>query len=156
MTPLQTTRLTELAEARARLLRELTVDLETSRSAYATMDLEGIYRHVAAQSAICEQLHQIERGHSRSTTDNEEPSKLVTGRPEHATCVATGNAALVERLRKALADMALAEGRARQVHRAHALMLEGMRRTFQTMANALMMFSPVYSRPAQAGKASRI
>lgn len=155
MTQPDTTRLTEMIEARARLLRELASDMEAARCAYAAMDLEAIYGHVAAQRAICEQLQDLERNRNETAGDMHGAAQagLRTTKGDEkgarAMSLSAGDPALAQRLRRALAEMAAAERQARQTHRAHVLILEGTRRTIQTMSNALMMFSAVYSRPPQ-------
>jgi hypothetical protein len=119
-------------------MRELAYELEDSRAAYVAMDVDAVYRHASLQKAICERLHEIEQKHAANMKDT-----------MLSVATAAGESALPERAQKALADMSLAERRARQLHRTHVVVLEGTRRTIQMMANALVSFSPLYSRPAK-------
>jgi hypothetical protein len=132
---LECSQLLETLQSRTRLLWELVSELDASRAGYVALDLDAIYRHVAAQTAICERLRGI--GIDREL-----------GMP-----AAQVDPALAARLRAARASMALAEQGLRQTHRAHLVLLDGMQRTSQMMANALLALSPVYSRPVQAGGA---
>jgi hypothetical protein len=148
--PVAILQLAEAIEARTRLLRELASELEASRDAYVAMDTDAIYRHVTAQMAICERLRDIERKYTANAEGGHRGAPLKC-LPEKGSVTAAGDPALAERFRGVLADMALAEQQARQLHRAHTVMLEGTRRTIRMMANALITYSPVYPQPAHAG-----
>jgi hypothetical protein len=164
-TPTEFAQLTETIEAQARLLRELASDLSESQSAYVAMNLEAIYSHAAAQTELCERLRGAERARASAWRAARaalpmDLSDAETGRAgsELKNWIAESDPALAERLRRALTDMALAEGQVRHLHQAHTVMLEGSRRTIQMLANALTIFSPMYAAPrnaapgAQAGR----
>lgn len=149
----ETAQLAEAIEAQSRLLRQLTKEMEESRTAYIAMNLEAIYGHVAAQTELCERLSEADRARAAASQALREalPQEL---RAEGDALpgdlnrwFATIDPASAEKLRHAITDMALAEGQARHLHRAHAVMLEGSRRTIQMLANALTTFSPFYSAP---------
>ncbi len=154
-TPSEIGQVTEAIETQVGLLRELASDLAACRTAYAAMDLEAIYAHVAAQTSLCERLREAEaaraaawqsaRGVLRLTPSGSPDTRYGSG--ELKTWIANVDPILAERLRRALTEMALAEGQVRHLHRAHAVMLEGSRRTIDMLANALAMFSPMYAAP---------
>jgi hypothetical protein len=131
-----------------RLLRELSSDLVACRTAYVAMDLDAIYRHIATQTALCDQLRQLE------------DDRRIAWR---ATCVAAGLdgeagdlRALISRLdpqigagmREIVTKLALADGELRHLNRAHTVLVEGSRRTLAILGNVLASFAPTYVRPA--------
>jgi hypothetical protein len=156
-TPTEIVQLTDAVEAQVRLLRELAGDLSECRTAYAAMDLDGIYAHVAAQTSLCERLCEAEKARAaawqavcvalRAHSNGAGSRDVGAGLQEWISRI---DPAIAERLRRALTEMALAEGQVRHLHRAHAVMLEGSRRTIDMLANALAMFSPMYAAPRSA------
>ncbi|MGH9738529.1 MAG: hypothetical protein ACRD4X_08055 [Candidatus Acidiferrales bacterium] len=149
----ETAQLAEAIEAQSRLMRKLANEMEESRTAYIAMNLEAIYGHVTAQTELCERLSEADRARAAASQALRAalPAELWTegnALPDDLNrWFATIDPASAERLRHAITDMALAEGQARHLHRAHAVMLEGSRRTIQMLANALTTFSPFYSAP---------
>lgn len=156
-TPFEIVQLTDAVEAQVRLLGELAGDLSSCRRAYAAMDLDAIYAHVAAQTSLCHRLLEAEAGRAaawqavcvalRAHSNGSATQDMGTGLQKWLVTV---DPVLAERLRRALTEMALAEGQVRHLHRAHAVMLEGSRRTIDMLANALAMFSPMYAAPRNA------
>lgn len=152
--PSEIAQLTSTIETQVNLLRDLASDLADCRGAYAAMDLDAIYTHVEAQTSLCERLREAERARAaawnaaRSAFEVDfpgAPNGSVSG--DLKSWITSVDPALAERLRRALTEMALAEGQVRHVHRAHAVMLEGSRRTIDMLANALAIFSPMYAVP---------
>jgi len=156
-TPSEIVQLTDAVEAQVRLLGELAGDLSDCRRAYAAMDLDAIYAHVAAQTSLCDRLRQAEASRAaawqavcvalRAHSNGSGARDVGAGLQEW---IANVDPALAHRLRRALTEMALAEGQVRHLHRTHAVMLEGSRRTIDMLANALAMFSPMYAAPRSA------
>jgi len=149
--------LTDTIETQVRLLRELATDLAECRTAYAAMDLNAIYFHVEAQTSLCDRLREAEKARAiawdaaRSDFQADFPgSANATAGGDLKQWIATVDPALAERLRRALTEMALAEGQVRHLHRAHSVMLEGSRRTIGMLANALAIFAPMYAAPRKA------
>lgn len=145
---LQTVSLAGTLEKQLHLLRELSGELMACRTAYVKMDLDAIYQHIASQSALCDQLRQVE-GERQSAW--------------RAACVGCGVdpsagdlAALLTRLdpcsatriREIVTELALAEGELRHLNRAQMVLVEGSRRTLGILANVLSSFAPMYARPA--------
>lgn len=153
-TPREIVQLTDAVEVQVRLLRELASDLNACRGAYAAMDLDAIYRHVASQTSLCERLRQVDleraaawRAAHAALRPQANGRAGADASADLKDWIASVDTGLAERLRRALTDMAIAEGQVRHLHRAHAVMLEGSRRTIEMLANALAMFSPTYAAP---------
>jgi hypothetical protein len=135
-------------EKQLRLLRELSAHLVSCRTAYVAMDIEAMYQHIATQTALCDQLQQLESDRKEAWS---------------ATCIAVGIdstaadlRALVNRLdpgvggamREVVTKLALAEGELRHLNRAHTVLVDGSRRTLSILGNVLASFAPTYVRPA--------
>ena len=148
--------LTDTIETQVCLLRQLATDLSDCRTAYAAMDLDAIYMHVESQTSLCGRLREAERARAaawdaaRAAFQVEFPGAAnATVSGDLKQWIARVDPVLAERLRRALTEMALAEGQVRHFHRAHSVMLEGSRRTIDMLANALAIFAPMYAAPRQ-------
>jgi len=134
-------------EKQLRLLRELSGELVSCRAAYVAMDVDAMYQHIATQTALCDQLQQLES------------ERKVAWK---ATCAAVGIdpvstdlRLLINRLdpkigcamREAVTKLALAEGELRHLNRAHTVLVEGSRRTLSILGNVLASFTPTYAPP---------
>jgi hypothetical protein len=152
--PIEIASLAGTLEKQLRLLRELSGELVACRTAYVAMDLEGIYQHIATQTALCDQLRQTE------------DERKVAWR---AACIASGLnpdsgdlRALIARfdpqvgvgMREIVTKLALAEGELRHLNRAHTVLIDGSRRTLAILANVLASFAPTYTRPIASDSAS--
>jgi hypothetical protein len=142
--------LLNILERQLRLFRELSGDLVACRTAYVAMNLDAIYRHIATQTAICDQLRQV---------NNE---RQVAWRVISAACEVDPDAGDLRELTlridpkigevmcDVMTKLALAEGELRNLNRTHTALIEGSRRTLAILGNVLASFSPTYLRPGSS------
>lgn len=141
-------------EKRLHLFRELSADLVASRTAYRTMNLDAIYQHIASQTAICEQLCQIEGDRKTAwraacTASGLDPEK--TDLRELTARIDPNFAGLI---RDVVTKLAIAEGELRNLNHAYAVLIEGSRRTLAILGNVLASFAPTYGRPSGASESA--
>lgn len=134
-------------EKQLRLFRELSADLVASRTAYGTMNLDAIYQHIATQTAICEQLRQIEDDRKTAWRAACMASNLDPESSDLRELTARIEPNFAEPIRDVITKLAIAEGELRNLNRAHTVLIEGSRRTLAILGNVLGSFAPTYSRP---------
>ena len=146
----ETVNLLGILDRQLHAVQELSAELIACRTAFVAMDVDGIYRHTAIQSALCDSLHTLEE------------QRRVAWR---AACCgagvdpATGNvsslvALLDPRLGMAIRDivtkLVLADGELRRLNRANTILINGSRRTLTILGNVLASFAPTYASPLTA------
>ncbi|HEY6466021.1 MAG TPA: hypothetical protein VIY69_08525 [Candidatus Acidoferrales bacterium] len=139
-----------ILEKQLRLFRELSGDLVACRTAYVAMNLDAIYQHIGTQSAICDQLRDIDRERkiawcATCAASGVDPD--AADLRELTTRIDTG---IGEAMRDVVTKLALAEGELRNLNRAHTVLIDGSRRTLAVLGNVLASFSPTYARPANS------
>ena len=132
------------------LLRELSAELNASRSAYVSMDIDKMYQHIAAQTAICNQLRETEEERKARWREICEACAVPVENTSISFLAAGMDPAEAAKLRKVVTELALAEGDLRNLNRAHSVLIEGSRRTLNILANVLASFAPMYSRPVDS------
>jgi len=129
------------------LLRQLSAELVACRPAFGTMNLEAIYSHISAQAAICEKLQRAEEERASAW----QKASLKLDRPsvngDLRRWVDVLEQDMVDRFRRVLTELALAEGEVRRLNQIHTVLVDGSRRTLNVLANALSAFSPTYTLP---------
>jgi|SRR5215831_8015176 len=135
-------------ERQLRLLRELSGDLTECRKAYVDMDIEAIYRHIATQSLLCDQLHQSEVERTAAWRAICESLDLDPEAVNARVVLESLEPQGAAQIREILTALALAEGELRHLNRAQTVLVEGSRRTLSVLANVLGSFAPIYGRPA--------
>lgn len=134
-------------ERQLRLLRELSADLFECRKAYVDMDLDAIYRHIAAQSLLCDQLHQSEIERKAAWRAICKSLDLDPEAVNARVVLENLEPQAAAQIREILTALALAEGDLRNLNRAQTVLVEGSRRTLSVLANVLGSFAPIYGRP---------
>lgn len=141
--------LTAMFERQLLLLRELVRDLLQCTAAYADMDLEEVYWHLAEQASLCDQFRrtQIERlraweewGHEPTVGENQLNDWISEVEPE-----------VTRSLQRVLTEIALTEGHSRHLNRVRETLYDGSRRTLNLLANAVAILN-AYPEPLLAGQ----
>lgn len=141
-------------EKQLRLFRELSADLVACRTAYVAMNLDAIYQHIATQTAICEQFHQIESERKAAWRAACLASGLDGEKSDLRQLTSCLNPHIAEPIRDVATKLAIAEGELRNLNRAHTVLIEGSRRTLAILGNVLASFAPTYSRPAGSSESA--
>lgn len=135
-------------EKQLRLFRELSADLVASRTAYGTMNLDAMYQHIASQTAICEELRQIEGDRKVAWRVACTASGLDSEKSDLRELAGRIDPDFADPIRDVVTKLAIAEGELRNLNRAHAVLIEGSRRTLAILGNVLASFAPTYGRPS--------
>ena len=135
-------------EKQLRLFRELSADLVACRTAYVAMNLDAIYQHIATQTAICGQLRQIEDERKVAWRAACLASELDPEKSDLRELTMRLNPNVAEPMRDVVTKLAIAEGELRNLNRAHAVLIDGSRRTLAILGNVLASFAPTYVRPS--------
>lgn len=137
--------LRDLSERHLQLVRELIAELVGARPAITSMDVDGIYGHVARQTNLCRCLEDVRRAESSAWRQATTALSLPSDPHQAIAAIERCEEELAGRLRRIQTALALAEGELRQQNRVHALLIDGTRRTLTILANALASLSPTYS-----------
>jgi len=140
----------DVLERQLRLLRELSADLIASRSAYVGMNLDAIYRHIATQTAICDQLRSIDEERTIAWSAVCASCGLDPYASDLRQLALRIDPKIGELMRDVVTKLALAEGELRNLNRAHAVLIDGSRRTLAILGNVLASFCPTYVRPGNS------
>lgn len=122
----------ERTENQLRLSVELRAELVASRAAFASRNLDAIYRHIGAQSLICMQLQQGGEG--------KRAGQIPPG-------IAPREARRDPRAQKLLLELAAVQRDIRHLNCEQLVWINGTLRTLRMLANAWAGFSPTYARP---------
>jgi hypothetical protein len=134
----------ELLERRLSALRMLATDLDECRSAYVTLDLQGIHRHISRQESLCTEIRALDtellhmkkklRG---SATETAMPSTFsgLEARldPESA-----------RQLHLLLGGLKAIQVDVRRLSRVHAELLRRSRRSVNVLLNFLAHYAGTY------------
>ena len=127
----------ETMENQLRLSRELKQELVASRIAYATRDLDAIYRHIGAQARLCIQLQQ-----------NGETMRAGQNASKNSAATVPWDPQIELRRRELSVEVTAVQQEIRELNCEQLVFVNGSRRTFNMIANAWAGFSPTYDRPA--------
>lgn len=154
--PIEAAGLLGILEKQLRLFRELSGDLLACRTAYVTMNLDAIYQHIATQSAICDQLRQIDRERKVAWCAACAASGIDPDIVDLCELTMRIDPKIGETMRDVVTKLALAEGELRNLNRAHTVLIDGSRRTLAILGNVLASFSPTYVRFGNSAVASAV
>lgn len=146
--------LLSLTEQHLQVLRELITELATARPALTSMDLDGIYSHVARQTLLCRRLNEARM---QAMAGWKEASAPLACPPEPRQVISrihSHDAVAGDRLTELLDAISIAEAELRQQNRIHTLLIDGTRRTLAILGNALATLSPTYGPPSPAAPSS--
>jgi hypothetical protein len=136
-----------ILEKKLRLFRELSADLVVCRAAYVAMNLEAIYRHIATQTAICDQFRQIEGERKAAWRAACLAIGLDLEKSDLRELTSRLDPNLAEPIRDVVTKLAIAEGELRNLHHTHTVLVDGSRRTLAILGNVLASFAPTYASP---------
>ncbi|HTV59242.1 MAG TPA: hypothetical protein VMJ93_10255 [Verrucomicrobiae bacterium] len=148
------TQLQILTERHLQLLHEAIAELAGSRPALTSMDLDGIYSHIARQTFLCQRLDEIRRERAAVSHTISQALPSSSGPPDLVSRIRAFDQSAAERLEDLHHGIAVAERELRHQNRVHALLIDGTRRTLAILANALATISPTYSFPPPSSTAS--
>jgi hypothetical protein len=132
------------------LIRDLSSELVACRTAYVAMDLDAIYQHIATQTALCDQIRQIDEDRKIAWSAACASVGLDSHIGDLRSLVARLDPAVGAAMRDVVTKLALAEGDLRHLNRAHTVLIDGSRRTLAILTNVLASFAPTYARPESA------
>lgn len=145
--PLEAAGLLGALEKQLHLLQELSCELVACRTAFVTMDLDGIYEHSAIQTALCDHLHQAEGERKIAWREMLMASGLDADATDLSALIARLEPKVAIRIREVVTKLALAEGELRHLNRVHTVLINGSQRTLVVLGNVLASFAPTYGRP---------
>lgn len=152
-----THRFAQALEHKLTLLTELHDELASCRNAFAGMDLDAIYAHVAAQTILCDKLKALETEQSKAWQSTGEMS--VNAAPSAAdvrTWMQSLDPMLAYRVRRTLTRLAILEAEVRHINHAHRVLLDGTSRTLKIMNNAITGISPLYLPPGEQSESRKL
>jgi hypothetical protein len=142
----------ELLERRLVTLRLLATDLDESRSAYVTLDLRAMHRHISHQENLCTEirmldaeLHDLKVKLTGSTAAGGIPSKL-------GGLEAQLDPSSDRQLHLMLGGLKAIQADVRRLSRVHSELLRRSRRSVNVLLNFLAHYSGTYPAPVPRSK----
>lgn len=131
-------------------VQELSAELIACRTAFAAMNVEAIYRHIAVQTTLCDDLRTLDE-------QRKEALRAACSAEGIEPTTASLNGLIVRfdsrvgtKIRDIVTKLVLAEGELRQLNRANTILIDGSRRTLTILGNLLSSFAPTYASPISA------
>ena len=137
----------ELLEAGLALLQSLAAELESCRTAYVTLDLQGIQQSITEQENLCTQIRYLD-GETLGLQQRcgEDLARIVSA-PERTPPDENDAPEVSARLRTMQARMTAARAEARRLNQVHAALLRRSRRSINVLNSVLASYMDTYPEP---------
>jgi hypothetical protein len=142
----------ELLERRLATLRLLAADLDESRTAYATLDLRAMHRHISHQEHLCTEIRMLD------TELRDQKGKLsgVAAAGEMPSTLGDLESQLdptsARQLHLLLGGLKAIQADVRRLSRVHSELLRRSRRSVNVLLNFLAHYSGTYPVPLTRSK----
>jgi hypothetical protein len=146
----ETMNLLAVLDKQLHCVQELSAELLAGRKAFVTMEVEVVYRHVAAQTALCDNLRTLDERRKEAWQTTCATMGIDTVSASLGSLISRLDPRIGARIRDVVTKLALAEGELRHLNRANTILIEGSRRTLTILGNLLASFAPTYSSPVSA------
>jgi len=134
----------ELLERRLTTLRMLAADLDESRSAYVTLDLPAMHRHIVHQESLCTEIRILD-SELRDLKEKITGLPLTSGMPAPlGDFDAQFDAASTRQLHLLLGGLKAIQADVRRLSRVHSELLRRSRRSVNVLLNFLAHYSGTY------------
>lgn len=142
----------ELLERRLATLRMLATDLDESRSAYVTLDLQAMHQHIARQENLCAQIRMLDA----ELQGMKEKLRALAATGEIPATLneleAQLDPASARQLHLLMGGLKAIQSDVRRLSRVHSELLRRSRRSVNVLLNFLAHYSGTYPVPLTQSK----